>query len=690
MNPEFAEPGEGLSIEKFMRGVGAKVLNQAGFRGAHQEIVDSSFNKARSRGEKLIGKNDERRVDAYLSRLDKIISKFGNKAEKRLWQASIKDNLFTKYEDIPEAYWDTKRQEYRDNGHGYITLEDEDSKRIIYNEEIFDLQRESLKAWANYLGDENTRYPLWFKVYAWDGITKMGKWDKNKGEYARRNKTTVAPYPEPNAEVLNSVFEVINKYHGNGEKEFYTEEGERNIDLEKLVQSGNFAKIYNAIERGIAPVIKPPERAEDVRGQWIEYKPGQEQEIAAAGRETGWCIGNSPSKAREYLTREANGQVDNDNDLKSRFILFHLEDPKTGKLSRNAVASVRLNLDGKVAEISGIEEGQTLTDSLISIVEEKVKSLPGGEEFLPKFVDNKQLIALDRKMKNDENLTKEELEFLYEIYRPINTLGYSDQRINELRNRYGIEYALDNGLGIDGLIPHMRVGDVHTGNFDNFINRGATIDQLIPEMHPDYIADFLDFFTNRGATIDQLISGMGPHYVGRHVKNLIDRGIDANRLVYGMYPNDVAENLDILIDHNVNIDIGHLISKMNSYGINESLDILIDHGATNDHLIPRMQKSDICRHLDKLIENGANINLLVSNLKPIDIARNLDTLIAHDANINIDRLVSNLEPAEIAATLDTLIAHGANINKDRIPDFEYEFPVEEDVEEPIESEELYA
>ena len=122
----------------------------------------------------------------------------------------------------------------------------------------------------------------------------MGRYDKRKGNYGTRNKTTVAPYPNPDAEVLAGVFDVVNRYYGNGEEEFYTEEGERNIKLEQIVQSGSFPKIFNAIQQDIAPIVEPPENPEDVHGEWVEYELGDEDDIARAARGTGWCVA-SPS-----------------------------------------------------------------------------------------------------------------------------------------------------------------------------------------------------------------------------------------------------------------------------------------------------------------------------------------------------------------------------------------------------------
>ena len=490
--------------------VGARILSLAHFDDRHKQIVEPVFNKAIKKGEKLPGNNSERRNYAYLSRLEELIRKHGNPMEKRLWRLSVKDDLLVKYDNIPESYWNAKRQELRDNALGSLELTEE-YKHAIYNKER-ELQQESLEKWVNYLGDEHSPYPLWFKVYAWDGMTKMGKYNKGRGKYETRNETTVAPYPYPDAEALAGVFDVINRYYGNNEKEFYTEEGERNIRLEQIVQSGSFPKIFNAIQQDIAPIVEPPENPEDVHGEWVEYELGDEDDIARAARGTGWCVA-SPSVGRHYLKYGTYGDGNDENDdddydeyddehdeydneydeydeyngmdestqqNHAKFILFHLADEETGKLSKNACASIRLDPDGTVAEISGLREGQALDDSLVPIIEEKVKSLPGGEEFLPKFADKNMLIALDHKMKRGDDLTKEELEFLYEIHRPIRTLDTyndSDPRIGELKQKYGIEYALNNGVDANQLASKMYSDDI-AENLDILLGHGADANRL--------------------------------------------------------------------------------------------------------------------------------------------------------------------------------------------------------------------
>lgn len=595
--------------------VGTKVLSQVNFESSHKPIVESSFNKALKRGEKLPGKNSERRNYAYLSRLENLVDKYGDEAEKKLWQASIKDDLLIDYDNITEPYWQSKRQELRDSGYGDIELTD-DYKHKLFDKER-EIQKESLEKWANYLGDEHSPYPLWFKVYAWDGMTKMGRYNKGKGKYEARDKTTIAPYPNPDAEILAGVFDVVNRYYGNNEKQFYTEEGERNIKLEQIVQSGSFSKIFNAIQQDIAPILEPPEKTEDVHGEWVEYEFGDEDDIARAARGTGWCVA-SPSVGRHYLEygtygddeeeddydddyeyddeyddddyddeRGNDGNRDSNNDheynddgqrIQSKFIFFHLIDEKTDKLSKNACASIRLDPDGNVAEISGLKEGQALDDSLVPIVEEKVKSLPGGEKFLEAFTDKNKLIALDRKMEKDEDLTVEELEFLYEMHRPIQTLDtYNnyDPRIGELRRKYDIEYALDNGLNANYCASIMTPYGI-AENLDTLISHGADINQFVSRLQPDDIVENLDVLLSHGANIDvdQLASKLEHHYDNMSMYNAEGRTYT------------IADDLDTLLSHGANVD--QLVSKLSSYEIAENLDTLISHGANKDDLISKL------------------------------------------------------------------------------------------------------
>lgn len=418
----------------------SKLLSGSGYEKRYQKTVDNSFNIMRQRGEKLHGSNADRRNEAYLMRLYDRVDERGTQAERALLRVSS-GKLVVRPEDIPASYWATQEQIRRDNGQAG-ELSDRDKE--ILTADIQRQQRESLQAWTSYLGHEDCPYPTWFKVYAFDGMSRMATFDSDKKQFRKRDKGTVAPFPHLDAAVLGKTYDAIADFYDLKQEDFTDqEEGSeasetRDLQLEALVKSGNFNKLYSKFLLEKRVILKTPERSEDIHGVWKEYLPGDEEALANAADGTPWCVA-SPTVGRSYLEtgKYSGDNVAHNEDSKAKFILFHLQDPETGRLAENACASIRLDTDGQVAEISGLNEGQALEDALVPEVEAKVKTLPGGEKYLKAFADKQHLIAMDRKMQAGEHdFTQEDLDFIFEQGRKIETLdtyNNSDPRVNELR-----------------------------------------------------------------------------------------------------------------------------------------------------------------------------------------------------------------------------------------------------------------
>ena len=609
-------------LSRLQNEIGSKVLSLVNFESKHKDIVESSFNKARQNKEKLPGKNNERRNFAYLSRLDRMIEKHGDAIEQKLWEASA-ENLVMDYEDIPDSYWKQQEQILRDNGQGRELSRYE---KEILAEDLIDKQRQSITSWTNYLGDKNCPYPLWFKVYAFDGISKMSNaLNLDDADYNRRDNTTALSFPKLNAEILAKVYRQINDFYG-VDKENWLSKHSDDEKLVSLVKSANFPKLYAKELIDTKVILKTPERTEDVHGDWFEYKLGDEEKIASLAEGTRWCVVD-PNIAHNYLTYgqysnpeedeyeyddddwedgeeydEEDDDYDDDDQAETyeddgikvenpeaKFIIFRLEDPNSpGVFASNGSASIRLDPDGMVAEVSGLGEGQAIEDALIPIVKEKTLSLPGGEKYLQKFDDKQTLIRLDKKMEKGQDLTKEELSFLYEIDRPIATLDtYSreDPRIPELRKKYGIEYA-------------------------------------------------------------------------------VEKGVDANKLVSSLEPEEIAKNLDTLLEHGANIDINELVSNVNTDIIFNNIESLLKNGADANNIVNNMDLSDTYGYLYTLLDYGADVNNIVKkfSLRPSYIASGLDVLLEHGATIDVNKLVSDLEPFDILIHLNTLLECGADVN----------------------------
>ena len=603
-------------LSRLQNEIGSKVLSLVNFESKHKDIVESSFNKARNNKEKLPGKNNERRNFAYLSRLDRIIEKHGDALEQKLWAASA-ENLVMDYEDIPEAYWKQQEQILRDNGQGKELSRRE---KEILAEDLIEKQRESINTWSNYLGDKDCPYPTWFKIYAFDGVSKMGLINKETKEFEKRDKTTVASFPTLNPEVLAKVYRNINEFYAVSKEDWLSQHPD-DEKLVSLIKSGNFPKLYAKELFDTKTIIKTPENSEDIEGDWFTYLEGDEDELAKVAEGTGWCIAD-PNVAHDYLKYGNNGQyrdkeTDEESNSKAKFIVFKLKDRNSPDgYSTSGSASIRLDPDGKVAEISGLDEGQALEDSLVQTVKEKVLSLPGGKEFLQKFEDKQTLIRLDHKLQKDEDLTKEELSFLYQLDRPIATLDtYNrvDPRIPELKEKYGIEYALEKGIDVD-----------------------------------------------------KLASSLGPNGVAHNLDTLLDHGanIDVNELVSNLFPGDIPRHLDTLLKYGADIDINELVSNLRPVGIVHNLDTLLKHGADIDinELVSRLEPNRIVSKLDTLLKHGANIdvNELVSRLDPYYLVINLGTLLKHGADVNL--ITRNLNEKAIKNNIDLLRQYGANLD----------------------------
>ena len=628
-------------LARLQNEIGSKVLTLVGFESRNKDIVNSSFEKARKQKEKLPGKNNERRNFAYLSRLDNMVEKHGDALEQKLWAASA-ENLVMDYEDIPDAYWKQQEQILRDNGQGRELSRDEKENLA---EDIIEKQRESINTWSNYLGDKDCPYPLWFKIYAFDGVSKMGLINKETKEFEKRDKSTVASFPTLDPEVLAKVYRNINEFYG-VDKEDWLAQHPDDEKLVSLVKSGNFPKLYAKELFETKTIIKTPEKPEDIEGDWFTYQLGDEDELAKAAEGTGWCIAD-PNVAHNYLEygnygHSRNEGIDEESNSKAKFIIFKLKAPNSlDGYSTNGVASIRLDPDGKVTEVSGLNEGQAIEDSLIPTVKEKVLSLPGGKEFLQKFEDKQTLIRLDHKLQNGEDLTKEELSFLYELDRPIATLdtyNSKDPRITELRKKYDLEYAFEKGVDVNKMVASL-------GSYDLMQN--------------------LDTFIKHDVNINIIVSNLEPKDVARNLDTLLKHGADIDNIVSNMTSIGIAGKLDTLLDHGVNININELVSDLGSYETAFYLDTLLKHGADMDvdELVSDLESYEITHNLDTLLKHGADMDVILSGMKPNQIAHNLDTLLKHGAEIDIDELVSSLDVDDLPDDLDNLLKHGADVNQ---------------------------
>lgn len=539
------------SIKRTERETGAKVLTSVNFDARNKEIVGSSFHKAIDKKEALAGRGKERHNYAYLARLEDLIDRRGSEVEKRLWNKSV-DKLIVKPEDIPESFWDAQVQIARNNSE-YIQLTKKD-KRVLASY-LQERQRDSLRSWADYLGSEQSPYPLWFKVYAWDGMSKLGTFDHQKRQFTKRSKGMVAPYPKLNAAALAKLYSAVSQVYGIPEKERFTEDEDRDRTLGDLAKSANFNKLYSTLLLDTKATIPTPEKTEDVHGVWREYDPGDEAALAEAAEGTPWCIADIGT-GRMYLgDTDADAAEDEENHAK--FILFHLSDENEGKVAENASASIRLDKSGRVAEISGLGEGQALEDSLVPIVEEKVKTLPGGEEYLEAFANKKRLIELDHKFQNNDTFSSDDLDFIFGLNQDAKSIDTytNDPRIREMRQ---VRKLLKNGVGVKSILE--RVGQVGSYDWDALIAGGAAPDDVLDK------ADTRDLLQK--SELNDGVFGW---------EKFIDYGVDLQKILDKMSVSDKVRNFDLLEMYGADLDINDLASQLTDEEFSQNWDTLRKH-----------------------------------------------------------------------------------------------------------------
>lgn len=386
------------------------------------EVEKAVKAKERKSKEKL-SKAPEERIQTYLDRLQNIIyppklkrkPDFDRKQRNlELLKQSIHQKFIIKPEEIPESYFEHQKRIAKEQGHGDIEITKE-SKEQATNQ-IIEEQRNSLDYWIDYLTGDDAFYPDWLKYWAIRSVLGMGDYDKVTHSFSKRRKDTVKPFPPLNQQALAEVLDSIEKKYKIKEDRPYGPVTE----WQALLDSENFSKLYaHALE--LATSV-PQEGLENTKGLWIKYPKNSNPEKlvkSLANHNTGWCTARE-SAAGHQLER-------------GDFYVYYSED----KDGNPTIPRVAIRMQNKrIAEVRGIAEGQNLDLYITSIVQNKMKDFLDGPQYERKVRDMKFLTLIDNKIQNQEELTKEELVFLYESDSKIEGFGYKkDPRIKELRNK---------------------------------------------------------------------------------------------------------------------------------------------------------------------------------------------------------------------------------------------------------------
>ncbi len=420
------------------RGRGEEFLHERNPRLHTTEPIENTYKKKNLRGEGISQKPAEK-IAAYLDRLEKVLNPeslkkhpdFNRKKRNiNIIKKGLHDALIIKPENIPENYFKNQRQLAREAGHGDIEITEEMREQTA--EIIINNQKSSLDNWLNYLiSPDSDSFPIWSKYWALEGMLELSSYSKEKKSFGKRDKGTVAPFAELNREALAYVVDVISKKVN---KENISLE-EDNYEFKKLLEKANFGKLYAwAIEKNT-----PIEESELFKtdGEWIKYDKNSDYMSlveSLQGHGTGWCT------AGETIAEAHLKEGD--------FYVYYSHD-KEGK---STIPRIAIRMQGQnIAEVRGVAHQKNIDPYIqkTKILDEKLERFgKEGKKYIKKTEDMKKLTEIEKKQEKREELSKEELRFLYEINSRIEGFGYKeDPRIKEIQNKRNLKKDISFVVG---------------------------------------------------------------------------------------------------------------------------------------------------------------------------------------------------------------------------------------------------
>src|SRR3989344_4956196 len=386
--------------------------------------VDSAARRTKARtGRELPIMSPDDRIQNYLDRLKEVLENPDKDKRERgigFFKHKLHEQFVIKPEEIPEAYFESIKRKHREEGHGDIEISEDYRQEL--SETIITDQTRSLDNWIDYLFSEDAKYSDWLKYFAVRSMLHMGRYNKKKKSFTERTGGTTAPFPDLNREALAIVLESFEQ-QAKGEQPKFGYDIQKDTKKQFLESLGrkNFSKLYALAVEEFKPIAE--ELLKITEGQWRTYPRGSDSKLlveSIAPYDTGWCL-RGESMAERYLARD-----------KNELQVFYSLD-KEGKPTVPRVVTV-VNTNKQLTEVRGVAQEENLDPYIGFVVEAKLKEFPDGESYKKKSADMKMLTAIEQKVKQKQELTKDDLILLYEINGTIEGFGYQkDPRIAELR-----------------------------------------------------------------------------------------------------------------------------------------------------------------------------------------------------------------------------------------------------------------
>lgn len=405
-------------------------------------------------------------IQNYLDRFKEIITRKDPK-EKATGITALKKLLINKYvvraEDIPDSYWQLQMRIVRERGESgdWQTLPEKEQlelkrKHLAQTKED---QQGSLEEWIDYFVSEKSSYlPDYLKYWTFQGMLRLERYEKGneekgiKGRFPERptgRQRSIKMFPEVNERALTFIKEAFDAQSKNQKPDFRHDiPWEAREQFLEHLSKKDFRSLYGWGQEHIPPISE--EEMQNTEGQWVIYsKDSDSKALTAAlqGKGSGWCIAGE-NLAKEYLDR---GSLQ----------VYYTRD-REGKFTIPRVVIVQKG--NQVSEVRGIEWEENVDGYIkdADIIGNKLKEIPGGEEFFEINADTKRLTAIDKKMAFNGLLTREELAFLYETERQIKYFGQEkDPRIGELRSTRNPEEDMPVVFACDKSEITHSVGEIN-------------------------------------------------------------------------------------------------------------------------------------------------------------------------------------------------------------------------------------